>query len=394
MMKENTTSQLQWITNIRRDLHRIPEIAFDLPQTSRYIRDCLISWGYTPIPAAKTGWIAIKEGASQEAIAFRTDMDALRVDEQTGVDFASSIKGHMHACGHDGHMSMLLGFAKEIAKMELLKTIVLIFQPAEEDPGGAKLILDEGLLDAYPISAIFAIHLDPLVSEGKFGLLEGPMMAANGEFDLTILGLSSHGAQPHLGNDAILASSALIQAYHTIVSRDIDPLSPGVVTIGTVNGGEARNIIPQTVKLSGTFRSFETELYAKIKQRMRQIDQGISMMYNVTVENDIQDHYPPVDNDEVLARLARKTLGPDAFEPKKPLMFAEDFAFYQQIYPGLMVMLGTRNEELGYTHPLHSCYFNFREETLLIGVDYYLSMAEALGALPLERRHRSWPSKP
>ncbi|MGB7594315.1 MAG: M20 family metallopeptidase [Erysipelotrichaceae bacterium] len=378
-------NNLEWITDVRRDLHRIPEIAFDLPKTSLYIRNCLISLGYAPIQTAKSGWIAVKEGASREAIAFRSDMDALSVDEQTNAAFASSIEGHMHACGHDGHMSMLLGFAKEIAKMDLQKTIVLIFQPAEEGPGGAKLIIDEGLLDAYPIHAIFAIHLDPLLNEGKFGIVDGPMMAANGEFDLTIQGRSSHGAQPHLGQDAILASSALIQAYHTIVSRDIDPLSPGVVTIGTINGGEARNIIPQTVKLTGTFRSFETELYDKIKQRMRQIDQGISIAYNVKVDNDIQDHYPPVNNDVKLAELARKVLGPDAVLPKKPLMFAEDFAFYQQRYPGLMVMLGTRNEELGYIHPLHSCYFNFREETLLQGVDYYLSMAETLGALTLER---------
>ncbi len=370
----------QWITKIRRDLHRIPEIAFDLTETSAYIQHQLTEMGYTPFSVAQTGWIAVKEGISSEAIAFRADMDALSVSEQTHVDFASSTPGRMHACGHDGHMSMLLGLAKHLSMMDLKKTIVMIFQPAEEGPGGAKVILDSGLLDQYQITAIFAIHLHPGLEEGKFGLMEGPMMAANGEFNLKIQGKSAHGAQPHLGQDAILASAALIQAYHTIVSRNIDPLSPTVVTIGTINGGEARNIIPQTIKMCGTFRSFDPEIYNTIKNRMVQIDQGISITYGVSVTNDIRDYYPPVVNDFDLTKLAKALLGNEGTRPLKPMMFAEDFAFYQKRYKGLMVMLGTRNEELGFVHPLHSCYFNFREEVLLKGIEYYLMLLNALDA--------------
>ncbi|TFG83699.1 MAG: amidohydrolase, partial [Erysipelotrichales bacterium] len=207
-----------------------------------------------------------------------------------------------------------------------------------------------------------------------------PMMAQNGEFDLSVEGKSARGAQPHFGQDALLASSALIQAYHTIVSRDIDPLSPAVVTIGMIQGGEARNIIPQTVTLSGTLRSFDPVFYARIKERMHQIDQGIAVAYNVKVHNDIRDYYPPVINDTSLYRLASSVLGEEGVHPLQPMMVAEDFAFYQQKYPGLMVMLGTRNEELGYIHPLHSCYFNFREEVLLQGIGYYLSILQASGA--------------
>lgn len=377
-------SQLEWVTNIRRTLHRIPEIGFELHQTSTFIYDQLVSFGYKPCSVAGTGWFAVKEGTSKEAIAFRADMDALSVIEKTQVDFASS-NGNMHACGHDGHSTMLLGLAKQISTLTLLKTIIFIFQPAEEGPGGAQPILASGNLDSYEISAIFAIHLFPGLEEGKFGVIEGPMMAANGEFDLLIHGKSSHGAQPHLGQDAILASSALIQAYHSIVSRDVDPLSSAVVSIGTIAGGEARNIIPQTVKLSGTFRSFEPELYAQIKDRMGQIDAGISLAYGVKIENDIRDYYPPVRNDASLYQVVKSVLDVDEIRPLKPLMFAEDFAFYQQKYKGIMVMLGTRNEALGYVHPLHSCYFNFNEAVLLIGIDYYLRIAEAMGALSLKR---------
>ncbi len=380
-MQDQTT----WVKSIRRDLHRIPEIGFDLPLTSAYVRDCLLSMGYTPISIAQTGWIVIKEGASSDAIAFRADMDALSVSEKTGVSFESSMPGQMHACGHDGHMTMLLGFAQRISTMKLKQTIVMIFQPAEEGPGGAKQIVEAGIIGKYKITSIFAIHLYPGLQEGKFGFLDGPMMAQNGEFDLQIQGKSSHGAQPHLGQDAILASAALIQAYHSIVSRDIDPLAPAVVTIGTLAGGEARNIIPQTIKLSGTFRSFETEIYERIKSRMKQIDAGLSIAYNVSIINDIRDYYPPVINDSSLFHLAQSALGNDAILSIKPMMFAEDFAFYQQQCKGLLVMLGTNNPEMEYVHPLHSCYFNFKEEVLLKGIDYYVKIATLLGATKVEK---------
>lgn len=356
----------------RRELHQIPELGFDLFLTSKYIQNELIQMGYTPRQMAKTGWVIHKDGLSKEAILFRTDMDALPVKEETGTDFISKHHGKMHACGHDGHMAMMLGFAKFIAKQkELKKTVVMIFQPAEEGPGGAKVMIEEGLFDLYDIKAVYGIHLYPGLTEGLYGLVDGPMMAQNGEFDITITGKSSHGAQPHLGDDAMIAASQLIQGYQTIISRKVNPLDSVVITIGTIKGGQARNIIAQNVSLSGTMRAFKTEVYLKVKQWMHQIDRGIEMQYAVKIDNHIEDYYPPVTNDHTLFENLKNSLSSDQYHMIEPMTVSEDFAFYQQKVPGVFVMLGSRNKEKGYVHPLHSCYFNFDEKILLKGVELY-----------------------
>lgn len=356
----------------RRELHQIPELGFDLFLTSKYIQNELIQMGYTPRQMAKTGWVIHKDGLSKEAILFRTDMDALPVKEETGTDFISKHHGKMHACGHDGHMAMMLGFAKFIAKQkELKKTVVMIFQPAEEGPGGAKVMIEEGLFDLYDIKAVYGIHLYPGLTEGLYGLVDGPMMAQNGEFDITITGKSSHGAQPHLGDDAMIAASQLIQGYQTIISRKVNPLDSVVITIGTIHGGQARNIISQNVSLSGTMRAFKTDVYLKVKEWMHQIDRGIEMQYAVKIDNHIEDYYPPVTNDHTLFENLRNSLSRDQYHMIEPMTVSEDFAFYQQKVPGVFVMLGSRNEEKGYVHPLHSCYFNFDEKILLKGVELY-----------------------
>lgn len=370
-----------WARQTRRDLHQIPEIGFDLFETSNYLYQALTDMGYRPISIAKTGWIVVLEGEMDEAVAFRADMDGLPVTEQTNTDYTSRHEGKMHACGHDGHMTMLLGLAKELIGKKLKKRVVLIFQPAEEAPGGARIIVESGIFAQYKITSIFGIHLYPGLTSGKFGVIDGEMLAQNAEFDVFIQGKSAHGAQPHLGNDAIVAASALVGAYHTIVSRDIDPLLTAVVTVGTIFGGEARNIIPKQVQLSGTIRSFKENVDQTIKQRMKQIEEGISIAYNVKISSEVRDYYPPVINDSSLYRLVSEMLMPDETEPLLPLMFAEDFAFYQRATRGMFVMLGTQDQKQGYIHPLHSCYFDFDEDVLLKGIDYYLRIALASGVL-------------
>ena len=361
----------------RRDLHQIPELAFDLFLTSAYVKKELESMGYQTISTAKTGLIALKKGKSDEAIAFRSDMDALPVTELTNVSFPSKHDGKMHACGHDGHMSMLLGFAEYVSKLkDLNKTIVFIFQPAEEGPGGAKVIIEEGIFEKYNITKIFGIHLYPGLEEGLYGLVNGPMMAQNGEFNIHVHGKSAHGAQPHLGSDALLAASHLVTQYHSIISRFLDPLDPAVITVGTSHGGEARNIIAQDIKMTGTIRSFNQAVYEKIKKKMRDIDLGISKSFDVVVENDIIDYYPPVVNDSKLFNALKDSMEDHEYELLKPMMFAEDFAFYQQKVPGMFVMLGTKNEEKEYVHPLHSCYFNFDEKVLIKGVELYIRISK------------------
>ncbi|MBE0700118.1 MAG: amidohydrolase [Acholeplasmataceae bacterium] len=358
----------------------MPELAFDLFKTHDYVKSKLEDMGYQTKTVAKTGLIAVKEGLSKKAVAFRSDMDALPVDEKTGVSFASTHKGKMHACGHDGHMSMLLGFAAHVSKIKQLnETVVFIFQPAEEGPGGAKIIIEEGLFETYDIKKIFGLHLYPGLQEGIYGLVKGPMMAQNGEFDIVIDGTSAHGAQPHLGVDAIVAGMHLVQMYHQIISRSLNPLEPAVITVGTIHGGEARNIIANQIRMSGTIRAFNQDTYQMIKDKMKAIDSGVERLFGVNVDAIIRDCYPPVVNDANLFETVKGCLESNEYEVLKPMMFAEDFAFYQRVVPGLFVMLGSRNETREFVHPLHSCFFNFNEDILVKGVELYVKIGEALG---------------
>ncbi|MDX9691275.1 MAG: amidohydrolase [Acholeplasmataceae bacterium] len=370
------------LIKIRRDLHQIPEIAFDLYKTHDYVFNMLKELNFELEVVAKTGIIAYRKGMSQDAIAFRSDMDALPVTEMTNVSYQSLHEGKMHACGHDGHMTMLLGFAEYVSSIkELHKSIVLIFQPAEEGPGGAKIIVDQNVFEKYHIKHIFGIHLYPNLNQGLFGLVDGPMMAQNSEFDLDIFGKSSHAAQPHLGHDAILAATHLLSSYHHIMSRFVNPLKSGVLTIGTIHGGEARNILANHVHMSGTIRSFHDETHQMIKQKMREIDESIEKAYHVKIENKIMDYYPVVHNDSSLFAMLKHALNSDEYELIEQIMFAEDFAFYQKKVPGMFVMLGTRNDELGFTHPLHSCYFNFDEHVLMRGIDLYKRILNEMKAI-------------
>ena len=370
------------LMDYRRELHQIPELGFDLYKTSEYIEHELIHMGYKPRRMAKTGWVIHKEGKSKQAILFRTDMDALPVKEETNVQFLSKHEGKMHACGHDGHMAMMLGFASYVQKQnDLNYTVVMIFQPAEEGPGGAKVMIEEGLFDLYDIKACYGIHLYPGLEEGLYGLVKGPMMAQNGEFDITIKGKSSHGGQPHLGDDAIVASSALIQGFQTIISRKVNPLDSVVITVGTISGGEARNIVSHEVKLSGTMRAFRNDTYQSVKKWMKQFSDGIEMQYHVKIDHQMVDYYPAVVNDSKFVEDLKNSLNQNQYQMIEPMTVSEDFAFYQQKVPGVFVMLGSKNEAKGYHYPLHSCYFNFDERILDKGVELYIHLLKLHQAL-------------
>lgn len=367
----------QLVKMYRRDLHQIPEIGFDLNETSAYLKQELSAIGYQYEEVARTGIIAIKEGMEPGAIAFRADMDGLMIEEKTNHDFQSLHQGMMHACGHDGHMAILLGFAKYLTTIpKPKKTIILLFQPAEESPGGAKVIIESGLFERYPIEAIFAVHLDPSIEEHQIGLISGAMMAQSGELDVIIKGRSAHGGKPHLGSDAIIAGSQLINGYQTIISRNLDPLKPGVITIGMITGGDARNIIASQVMISGTIRAFDSNQYQMIKTRIQKINDALSIMNDVEIDTDIRDLYPPVINDDYLYQKVKKCLAKDEYQEINPSMLAEDFSYYQQKTPGLLMMLGVRNEKSGYINPLHSCYFNFDEIVLVSGIELYIHICQ------------------
>lgn len=367
------------LKEIRRRLHKVPEIGFQEVQTSKIIKEYLTKFGYECITVAKTGVIAIKKGKENSTIAFRSDMDALQIEEKTGVDFQSQNKGFMHACGHDAHMTILIGFAEYMSKLENLnKNIMFIFQPAEESPGGAKVIVEEGVLKTYNVESIFGLHVYPELDEGKIGLTSGAMMAQNAEINITINSKSSHGAMPHLGIDGIYVASQLIQSYQSVISRNIDPLESAVITLGKITGGDVRNIIANKVSIEGTVRAFNSKIFNQIRNRLVEINKGLEEMFKVDINFDFIEFYPAVINDEKLFNLVKNNLCDDEYEVIKPIMTAEDFSYYQKEIPGLFMMLGTRNLQKGYVHPLHSCYFNFDENVLEKGVYLYINIAKYL----------------
>lgn len=374
-------NMVEELRQIRRDLHKIPELGLKEYKTSAYIREKLEGFGITELETwLETGVVAVIRGkGKKEAVAFRADMDALPVTEQTGCDFTSEHVGCMHACGHDGHVTVLLGFAKYLQehKDELENDVVLIFQPAEEGPGGAQLLVDAGLFEKHPVRCIIGCHIFPQVPQGKVACRKGAMMARNGEVDVHIYGESAHGAQPQLGHDAVLAAGAVITGLHTILSRNVSPLDSGVLTFGAIHGGEACNIIAKEVKLEGTMRAFSDEAYETMTKRVQEAVAGIAAGYGCKGEAVFRHMYRVVDNDPKLVELLQEVAG-DAYEETPPYMLAEDFSLYLQKVPGMFFFLGSGNEEKGYIHSLHSAQFQFDEEILALGVETYAKLLKKL----------------
>jgi len=374
-------NMVEELRQIRRDLHKIPELGLKEYKTSAYIREKLEGFGITELETwLETGVVAVIRGkGKKEAVAFRADMDALPVTEQTGCDFTSEHVGCMHACGHDGHVTVLLGFAKYLQehKDELENDVVLIFQPAEEGPGGAQLLVDAGLFEKHPVRCIIGCHIFPQVPQGKVACRKGAMMARNGEVDVHIYGESAHGAQPQLGHDAVLAAGAVITGLHTILSRNVSPLDSGVLTFGAIHGGEACNIIAKEVKLEGTMRAFSDEAYETMTKRVQEVASGIAAGYGCKGEAVFRHMYRVVDNDPKLVELLQEVAG-DNYEETPPYMLAEDFSLYLQKVPGMFFFLGSGNEEKGYIHSLHSAQFQFDEEILALGVETYAKLLKKL----------------
>lgn len=374
-------NMVEELRQMRRDLHKIPELGLKEYKTSAYIREKLEGFGITELETwLETGVVAVIRGKGKgQAVAFRADMDAMPVTEQTGCDFTSEHVGCMHACGHDGHVTVLLGFAKYLQehKDELENDVVLIFQPAEEGPGGAQLLVDAGLFEKHPVRCIIGCHIFPQVPQGKVACRKGAMMARNGEVDVHIYGESAHGAQPQLGHDAVLAAGAVITGLHTILSRNVSPLDSGVLTFGAIHGGEACNIIAKEVKLEGTMRAFSDEAYETMTKRVQEVASGIAAGYGCKGEAVFRHMYRVVDNDSKLVELLQEVAG-DNYEETPPYMLAEDFSLYLQKVPGMFFFLGSGNEEKGYIHSLHSAQFQFDEEILALGVETYAKLLKKL----------------
>lgn len=363
----------------RRALHQIPETALEEFKTKEYLKNYLISIGLEPQEIVETGLFVYIEGKDKEnCIAFRSDIDALNIKEETGAEFESKHIGKMHACGHDGHMTTLLGFAKYLTTIQPLeKSVLLIFQPAEESPGRAKDIVETGLLKKYNVKAIYGMHLFPELPEGTVASKEGPFFAQAALMTTTITGKSGHGAMPHKTIDPLMAFTKIVDGYQTIVSRNLSPFDPGVVTIGKFCGGSAQNIIADTVNFWGTIRTFKEENTEFIIERIKEIHRGIELSYRVKIDEKIDIVYPPVINDKELYKKFVDTMKDMNYVEHEALTISEDFAYYQKEVPGIFMLLGTRSEEKGFVHPLHSCHFNFDEKVLLKGVEAFARILES-----------------
>ena len=359
----------------RRDFHMHPELGYEEERTSKIVEEHLREWGYT-IKRVGTGIIA-DIGNGEKKIALRADMDALPVQEENDVPYKSRTPGKMHACGHDAHTAMLLGAAKIIAehKEELPNKVRLIFQPAEEGGNGALKMIEGGGLEG--VDAIFGLHVWMELASGIVGIREGPVMAGVGRFDVEIEGKGGHGASPHETIDPVPIAAQAILAFQTIISRNLNPLESGVVSVGAIKGGEAFNVIPERVYMNGTYRFFTQETKKLIEKRIEEVLKGIVLANNASYKLKIKEVAPPTINDPQMASLAKRVaqkLGLKVDDVPKS-MGSEDFAFYLQKVPGAFIALGIKNEEKGITHPHHHPKFNVDEEVLPLGTALEVGLA-------------------
>lgn len=379
---ENSKEIQSWLVNLRRDFHRHPEPSLEEIRTSKIIEEQLIKMGIKVERVCKTGIIGILEGKnSGKVIALRADMDALSVSEKTDLPFASETQGLMHACGHDFHISMLLGAAKLLSQMtnEFNGTVKFIFQPAEELALGAKNLIKNGVLKNPDVDFVFGMHIWSDVPVNKVVVQQGALMAGADTWDLTITGKSAHGSSPWQGKDAIVCAAAVIQSLQTIVSRTNDVRSPIVINIGTIKGGERFNVIPGSVQMEGMNRTFSSDTREKLPQWIEKIVKNTCEAYDCEHEFSYNPMTAVVINNEKGSKMVKdslaKILGEDAFVSSEKIMGSEDFSEYLEQVPGVLMLLGGRNEEKGCCYSQHSNFFDVDEDALPIGTASYVQVA-------------------
>ena len=372
-----------YIIEKRRDFHMYPEIRFEEVRTSQIVEEELKKFGYEVIRTAGTGVIGILRGGNKggKTVALRADMDALPIQEENDVPYKSKVPGKMHACGHDAHTAMLLGAARILAEIKdnLEGTVKLIFQPGEEGGAGAKSIVEEGHLD--DVDAIFGIHVWAQLPSGVIATRKGPIMASSDGYVIRIKGKGGHAAYPHLANDPTNPATDIYNALQKIVSRNVNPFSPLVVTTPVIKASHEYNVIPGVVEIKGTLRTFDMELRNKVMTRIKKIVEFYSKAWDCegTIEL-FRIPYPPTVNDPKLAEFVMeiaKKLG--SVVEAEPTMGAEDFAFYLQKAPGVFIFLGIRNEEKGIVYPHHHPKFDVDESVLWKGTAMYSLLAYEFG---------------
>ena len=376
------------IVSWRRDLHQQPELGFEEVRTAAYVKERLDVLGlevHTGI--AETGMAAIlrAKDPAGPGVLLRADMDALPLTEVEGREYGSKTEGRMHACGHDGHMSMLLGAATILSERrdELKRDVLFCFQPGEEGYGGGEKMIQQGVLDLIEIGSAFALHLWSPCEAGTVHVRPGPMMAAQDSFEARIIGQGGHAATPHVTRDPIVAAAHAVTALQTIVSRNVDPIDPAVVSVGLLHAGTVSNIIPDDARLEGTLRSFDKDVREMLKQRAAEVIEYSARANGCRSEFELKSGYPATVNDaaavETVRRLAVPVFGEkNVFEPR-PMAPAEDFSYFLQERPGAFILVGAGNRERGITAPHHSPQFDIDESVLPRGAELLTRLALDVG---------------
>ena len=368
------------IAEFRRDLHRHPELLYDVHRTAGRVAEKLKEFQVDEIVTGigRTGVVGVIRGSGPgPAIGLRADMDALPIEEATGLPYASQNDGLMHACGHDGHTSMLLGAAKYLAETRQFKgTAVLVFQPAEEGGAGGKAMLEDGLMERFGIEEIYGMHNLPGLPVGQFAIRPGPLLASTDEFRVTIRGRGGHAAWPNDTLDPIVAAAAIIGALQSIVARSIDPLEAAVVSVTQIRAGNTSNVIPDNAWLGGTARALKADVRDLLEQKIKSIAAGVAASYGVSAEIDYQRKYPVTVNhpDETVfaATIASEIVGSERVDTDTPpILGAEDFSYMLEARPGAFILIGN-----GDSAGLHNPYFDFNDEAIPLGASYWVRLLE------------------
>lgn len=371
---------------LRHQIHAHPELAFEEFATSDLVASRLTEWGYEVHRGlAGTGVVAtLQRGTGGKRLGLRADMDALPIQETTGLPYASQAPGKMHACGHDGHTAILLTAARAIASSPSFDgTLNLIFQPAEEGLGGGRRMIEDGLFERFPCDAVFALHNMPGFPVGKFGFKEGPFMASSDSVTVTVTGRGGHGSAPHLAADPVVAAAHIVVALQTIVSRNVDPRDMAVVSVGAIHGGEAHNVIPGNVVMRLTVRAYRPEIRAMLRERITELVQAQARTLGVSAEVDYHWRYPALVNHEASTAFARQAaldwLGEDGLlPPLQPLTGSEDFSFMLEQCPGSYLIVGNGEGDHHATGGcmVHNPGYDFNDATLPIAASYWVQLVQ------------------
>ena len=369
---------MQW----RRDIHAHPELGFEETRTAGLVAERLASFGVeVHRGVGRTGVVGVlRAGKGAKSVGLRADMDALPIQEANNFAYRSRHDGKMHACGHDGHTTMLLGAARYLAETKAFDgTVNFIFQPAEEGIGGAKAMIDDGLFERFPCEALFGMHNRPSLPVGAFAVRAGPMMAGGGFFDIRVTGKGAHAARPETGVDPVIVAAHIATALQTIVSRNVPPVETAVVSVTKIQGGDAYNVIPQSAQLAGTVRAFSRPVMDQISAAVRRVAHGVAEGLGATAEVDLGWNFAPTVNDakeaEFAARICTELVGKERVERDPPLIMAsEDFSFMLEKVPGCYLNIGNGEGESGCE--VHNPGYDFNDRALPLGVSFFARLVE------------------